>query len=332
MKTIEKQIRKVLSKLPPELETIAKGIISYIPGIMRYSDVTHSIGALYCYSTYLAHLNQAHEVGLNPFPKVIAEIGPGTSFGVGLSALLCGSEVYYAIDELPHAKLDVNLRVLDQLVDFLRSRKDPTEERGTRRILDSFPQHILTSHVLSQTLEESRIERIREALVRSIQGGAVSDEETIRIVYLHPFEGSSMLQEHSVDMIMSTVVLQVVQDLPEIYSCFAKWLKPGSWMSHFVDFSNYGMTREWNGHWACSKLLWRLMQGNRPYLHNRAPHSVHVELIKRNGFEIVTDIRTLDYSGIGRESLAAEFDYLSNDDIIITRSLIQAVKKRSLQF
>lgn len=326
MKTIEKQIRRFLAKLPPELETVAKGLISYIPGIMKYSDVTHSIGAQYCYSTYLAHLNQAHKVGLDPFPRVIAEIGPGTSFGAGLAALLCGSDVYYAIDELPHADLQANLQVMDETIDFLRSRTDPTEVRGTRGTLDHFPDHILTDELLERTLAESRVTKIRQALIRSLTPGVNYPEEDIKIVYLCPFTGSALLPEESLDMLMSTVVMQVVEHLPETYSCFAQWLKPGAWMSHFIDFSNYGMTRDWNGHWACSKTLWRMMQGNRPYLHNREPHSSHIRLIRDNGFEIVTDLKTYNHEGIGREKLAPEFEFLKDDDLIISRSLVQAVK------
>lgn len=327
MKFLEKQIRRLLSRFPPELETVAKGAISYIPGIMRFSDATHSSDVMYCYSTYLAHLNQAHKVGLNPFPRVIVELGPGTSFGVGLAALLCGCEVYYAIDELPHARLNVNLEALDQLVDFFRHRKDPTEERGTRKTLNRFPGHILTDDILTRALDDSRISRIRKTLSGSLEGRNATDEGEIKIIYLHPFGGRSMLAPQSVDMIMSTVVLQVVEDLPEIYSCFGEWLKPGAWMSHFVDFSNYGMTRVWNGHWASSRFLWRLMQGNRPYLHNRAPHSVHIDLIERNGFDIVTDIRTFDNTGIRRHDLAPQFSYLSDEDLVTTRALIQAVKR-----
>lgn len=312
--------------LPPEVETLAKGVISYVPGIMKYSDVTHSISASYCYSTYLAHIHQAHKTGMNPFPKVVAELGPGTSFGVGLAALLCGAEAYYAIDELPHARLDINIDALDQLVELFREKEDPTEERGTRKTLDRFPGHILTDRILDENLDESRVKLIRQSLVRCLEDGDPGTDEKIRFVYMHPFNGQAMLEPNSVDMLMSTVVLQVVQDLPEVYSCFAKWLKPGAWMSHFVDFSNYGMTKEWNGHWACSRLLWRLMQGNRPYLHNRAPHSVHVDLIKRNGFKITTDIPTYDYSGIVRSNVNSDFSYLTDDDLVITRSLIQAVK------
>ena len=326
LKTLEKQFRKLLSALPPEVETVVKGVISYIPGIMKYSDVTHSISTSYCYSTYLAHINQAHKTGLNPFPRVVAELGPGTSFGVGLAALLCGAEVYYAIDELPHARLDVNMEALDQLVEFFRAREDPTEERGTRKTLNRFPGHILTDRALDENLDESRVEQIRQSLLRCFEGRDSGSDEKIRIVYRHPFTGQGMLEPNSVDMLMSTVVLQVVENLPEVYACFARWLKPGGWMSHFVDFSNYGMTRQWNGHWACSRFLWRLMQGNRPYLHNRAPHSIHVDLIKRNGFEITTDIPTYDYSGIVRSSVNSDFSYLTEDDLIITRSLIQAVK------
>lgn len=326
MKALERQVRKFLSLLPPELETITKGLISYVPGIMKFSDLTHSSGAMYCYSTYLAHVYQAYKTGLAPFPRTVLELGPGSSFGVGLAALLCGADVYYAIDELPHARLDINLEVLDETIDLLRCRTDPTEERGTRKILDRFPVELLTDDVLNTALDSGRVERIRRVMTRSIQDGGEAIEGDIRMVYIHPFSGRTMLPEHSVDMIMSTVVLQVVENLPDIYSSFAYWLKPGGWMSHFIDFSNYGMTRDWNGHWACSSFVWRLMQGNRPYLHNRAPHSVHIQLMQQNGFEIISDVRTYNDTGISRKDLAREFQCLTDDDLRITRSLVQAVK------
>ncbi len=327
LKTLEKNVRRILANLPPEVATLIKAMISYVPGMMKHSDITHSIKPFYCYCAYLAHINQAHRVGLDPFPRVVAELGPGTSFGVGIAALLCGAEVYYAIDELPHARPEANLEALDQLVDLLRSKKDPLDETGTRKTLETFPSHILTDDILERNLNESRIRMIREAIIRSLQDGSNQQDGPIRIFYMCPFRGRQLLPPQSVDMIMSTVVMQVVMDLPEAYSCMAWWLKPGAWMSHFVDFSNYGMTTTWNGHWACSDLLWRLMQGARPYLHNRAPHSLHIRLMEQNGFEIVTDIKTYDYTGIDRKDLTPQFAGLTDDDLRTTRSLIQAVKK-----
>ena len=183
--------------LPPEVETLAKGVISYIPGIMKYSDVTHSISASYCYSTYLAHINQAHKTGMNPFPKVVAELGPGTSFGVGLAALLCGAEAYYAIDELPHARLDINIDALDQLVELFRAKEDPTEERGTRKTLDRFPGHILTDRILDENLDESRVKQIRQSLVRCLENGDSGSDEKIKFLYMHPFNGQGVFNRSS---------------------------------------------------------------------------------------------------------------------------------------
>ena len=129
-------------------------------------------------------------------------------------------------------------------------------------------------------------------------------------------------------MLCSQFVLEHVDNLLETYRAMQLWLRPGGFMSHFIDFRSHFMTKEWNGHWACSDRIWNLMRGKRPYMLNREPHSVHLRLMEQCGFEIVCDIPVRDFSGISTESLSHSYrDKLKADDLVVSGALIQAVKR-----
>jgi hypothetical protein len=324
---MNRMARSLLKRLPPAGQTVSKGLISYVPGVFRFADVTDSVSSRYCYTTWLKHLISAYDSGLDTDPKTIVEIGPGSSLGVGITAMLLGAQKYYALDVFPHAKEQMNLQVFDEVVDLINARADAWHEKAWEKI--PFPTHILSEERLKRFMTPDRIASVREALVRAFSPSASTQESALEIRYICPWAGCGTLPPESADMIVSTVVLQVVDDLPGIYECFRIWLKPGGFMSHSVDFSSYGMTREWNGHWACSRLVWRLMRGNRPYLHNRAPHSAHIRLLKENGFIVVRDVKRTDHSGLPRESLAPEFRNISDEDLVTFAACILSVKPRN---
>ena len=43
-------------------------------------------------------------------------MGPGDSIGVGLSALICGAQTYYAVDVQQYATVERSLEVFEDLV------------------------------------------------------------------------------------------------------------------------------------------------------------------------------------------------------------------------
>ena len=137
---------------------------------------------------------------------------------------------------------------------------------------------------------------------------------------------SGRLRTNCVDMVISQAVLEHVDDLSATYRCLSRWLKPGGVMSHVIDFKSHGITPVWNGHWALSDLTWKMIRGRRPYLLNRQPHSVHLELLARNGFEIVTDIRGTSHTRLRRKDLARRFSGMTEDDSMTSEAFIQAVK------
>src|SRR5438552_5002216 len=102
------------------------GIATFVPGVNavfgRGAGATSS--ARYCYSVWLRHLVTAVANGLKAPPRVVAELGPGNSLGIGLAALLSGAERYHAFDVVPHAQVKCSLAVLDVLIALFQNRAD----------------------------------------------------------------------------------------------------------------------------------------------------------------------------------------------------------------
>ena len=51
-------------------------------------------------------------------------LGPGSSLGADLAALLTGAESYHAVDIIQHATAQRNLSVFDALVELFQRRAD----------------------------------------------------------------------------------------------------------------------------------------------------------------------------------------------------------------
>ena len=313
-----------------KIRTLLGGISSHIPGIYKlFSRGTGgTISARYCYSVWLRHLVMAYKNGLSIYPETIAELGPGDSIGIGLAALLSGVNKYYAFDIIEYASSKRNIELFNELVDLFKKREkipDETEFLGVRPLLESykFPSNILTNERLDKTLKQDRIESIKNALQSLDSRG----NNNIQISYLVPWYNSNIIEEESIDMIYSQAVLEHVDNLEYTYKVLCSWLKLGGFMSNEIDFACHGMAKEWNGHWAYSDIVWKLMKGKKPYLINRQPHSTHIDLMRKSGFEIIYDSRIKNTSGIRRKHLASKFKNISNDDLVISSAFIQAIKK-----
>ena len=98
-------------------------------------------------------------------------------------------------------------------------------------------------------------------------------------------------------------------------------------MSHQIDFKCHRKADTWNGHWTYSDFAWKVVVGRRTYLLNRAPHSQHVALLQRTGFEIVSDTKTRSESILRRSQLADRFRDLSDDDLTTSGAYIVAAAR-----
>jgi hypothetical protein len=306
-----------------------RGVATYFPGLQNLGTRTsgRTTSARYCYSVWLRHLVSAFNSGMKAQPAVIAELGPGDSLGMGLAALLTGSTTYYALDVREYANTQRNTHILGELVTLFQNREPiPLEAEfpNIKPALDSyaFPHHSLSDEHLARVLSPARVASIGYALGH-MGPGTTSD---VSITYQAPWFSPKTIKEDSVDWIFSQAVFEHVDDLDHTYDVLHRWLRPGGFMSHQIDFKSHGTAQAWNGHWAYSDLQWKVIRGKRRWLINRQPYSVHVALLRKHGFRIVDIKKVTSTSGLTRQDLARPFRTLTDEDLVTSSAFIQAVR------
>lgn len=304
------------------LRPLVTGLASCVPGL--YERIARSGGsssAAYCYGVWMRHLTALNRAGLNGIPHTVAELGPGDSLGTGIAALLSGVETYHALDVCKWSDTRRDLEVLEELVELFRARTAIPGDKGGKH----FPHALLTDERLAAGLREDRIASIRRALEAAGSDGGSAPAET-RIRYIVPWSDPDVLAPRSVDVIFSQAVLQHVDDLDAAYQAMTRWAKPGGYLSHEIDFRSHELTRDWNGHWACGELTWRLLRGRKPYLLNRQPCSAHVRLLEKHGCQVVASATTTQPGGIARSQLATAWRDMTRGDLSCATAHIQAVR------
>lgn len=315
-----------------KIRKLAGGIRSYFPLKSSHKGTGGTDSSRYCFSVWMRHLVLAYKNGLTNLPNVIAELGPGDSIGVGLTALLSGVERYYALDVIQHATIERNIKIFDELTELFKQRAnipgdDEFPKIHPRLKSYDFPHQILTEERLKDSLNENRIQLIRDNL-SSVH--KTNDDSIIR--YISSWSESEVIENCSVDMIFSQAVMEHVKDLDTSYSAMFSWLRSGGIMAHQIDFESHGISNEWNGHWSYSDLTWKLIMGKRSYLINREPLSTHIKLLNEKGFNVVAVITTKDYpsdtytGAIQRSQLANKYRNLSDEDFTTTSVYILAKK------
>lgn len=282
--------------------------------------------ARYCYSVWLRHLHYYSIYSGKKVPKVVSELGPGDSLGIGLSALLSGAENYYAFDIQHYFDGKKNVKIFDELVRLFKNRSeipDGSEFPNVAPVLPSysFPSKVLTDEVLENSLSDYRIKLIRDELMNA------DNQNNQYIKYQIPWHNSSVIEKGAVDLILSQAVLEHVDDLEEAYATMALWLSDDGLVSHTIDFKCHGMTKNWNGHWCLSDLEWSLVRGGRIYAINRKPLSIHLKLMKKYGFNILVSNTRNCKSKVSRKNLSKEFRYLSEEDLCTTGLYVVGSKK-----
>jgi len=302
------------------------GLATYVPGYDHRRPTGGTDSARYCYSVWLRHLILGRAAGTHAgVPAVVAELGPGDSIGIGLAALMCGVERYYALDLLPYSDLRQNLAIFEELVSLFRNREPLPSDAEFPLLFPKletyeFPHALLGSSWLGATLAPRRIEEIRASIE------APHGKES-RIVYRAPWSNALQICDHSLDLIYSQAVLEHIDDLAGAYRAMHRWLKPGSAMSHQIDFRCHGKADTWNGHWTYSDFAWRLVTGRRAYLLNRAPRSVHIRLLQESGFTLVNETLCRSPSVLTRSHLARPFRDLSDEDLTTSGTFVVAVAR-----
>jgi hypothetical protein len=302
------------SGLIRKARAILSGLVTWLPGFPAMRGTGGTDSARYCYSVWLRHLKLANAArpGLG-VPRAVAELGPGDSIGIGLCALLSGADKYYAFDVVAYPDLRSNLAIFDELLRLFQGREaipGPDEFPGLLPAIDdlSFPHELLNDANQLIALDRDRVQRIRKSIENAESSGS-------SIVYRAPWTGSRVIEPGTIDMIFSQAVLEHVVDLPDVYGAMRRWIKSDGVMTHQIDYRCHGKADHWNGHWGFSELSWRIAVGRRPYLLNRAPHSIQISLLREAGFKVLAEVRMTDSGGLRREKLAVQFRDLSDHDL-----------------
>jgi hypothetical protein len=306
---------------------LATGALTWVPGFSRFAN--RSTGGTaqerYCYSVWMRHLCV---VGTRSALRArrVAEFGPGDSMGIGLAAMLSGADRYFAFDRKAFANPRTNLAVLEGLLELFRTRApipDDSEFPGVFPKLESyaFPTGLLDEVWLARCLAPDRVESIR----RAVSAEPPRAGESVKVRYFAPWNAEAAILPDSVDWIFSQAVLEHVDDVRGAYASLFKWLRPGGLMSHAIDYSCHGLTRDWNGHWTIPDGLWSVVRGRRAYLINRLPHSAHIEAMRECGFRIVTELRSCGTT-LPRSDLASGYREMSDEDLATSGAFVIAVK------
>lgn len=311
---------------------IAGGVKSFLPVRKKYTGTGGSDSARYCYGTWLRHVISITESVPELRPRVIAELGPGDSLGLGIAALLSGVERYVALDVLMHTNVEANLEMLSRLADLFRARADiPGDDEFPElhpRVSDRrFPQSALTTLGLRPDASDDHLNALRQS-IRDANGGAPPGAP---IRYLCPWPNAT-LEPGSIDLVVSQAVLQDmdhwsgVDVLSTAFSAMSRWLKPGGAMSHQVNLA-FPDTEHWNQHWSYGELTWKIIRGRRPYYVNRVPASEYVRLCERYGFDVVALTPVMADTGLPGEKLPRRFKHLPASDYTTRAVHFVAVKR-----
>jgi SAM-dependent methyltransferase len=317
-----------------KIKYLSKGIIKSIPGVQFLYKFNRATGgtdeAGYCYAVWLRHLVLAFENGFTAIPENIAELGPGDSLGIGLAALISGAGFYMGLDIVKFAKVKKNMKIFDELVLLFKQRSAIPTTKDFPRLRPElanydFPAHILNEEHLKKTLDENRLDKIRNS-IKVLDDPEMAVKDTM-IKYYAPWNGANTIEKESMDMILSQTVLQHMHDLKETYATMYTWLKKGGILSHRIDLSSAGFSDEWDGHRTYSDLEWRIVRGTNYYFINREPYSVHIQYLKDLNFRIISDIKSKSQPTVAnKRNLAKRFRNLSEEDLSTSGVFLQAVK------
>jgi hypothetical protein len=311
------------------IRAATKGLLTFVPGIRNLLTEKGTGGtdsAQYCYGVWLKHLTLLWQYGLRKLPNTLAELGPGDSLGVGFAAMLCGVNRYYALDVIMHSNTDANVKIFDELVELFKIRAArpkkgwPDFDQYLDRNL--FPSDILTEELLTKSLSGTRLDAIRNAIT-----GSSASDPLIQIKYMVPWLDDKIIERETVDVILSHSVLEHVEDLEKTYRALYLWLKPKGMMSHQIDFRSHGISAEWNGYRRYSEFVWKIVMGKRTFLINRQPHSVHLDMLRKNGFTAVCNLAHHRDDGISRSQLSKHWRSISEHDLTCSEAYISAIKK-----
>lgn len=311
-----------------KIRPLVAGVIKHIPGVKPIFFPLSTGGtdqSRYCYSIWLRHLINWNTVHKH-MPEKVAELGPGDSLGIGLSALLTGVEQVHFLDVVKYWDAKRNTNVFEKLIELFKNRAsipDNTEYPEITPEMDNyaFPSNILTEEILTKSLADERLAAIKKEILN------IDNPENKYIKCDIPWYSDDIVEAETIDFIYSQAVLEHVEDLENTYAAIKKWLKPKGLTSHSIDFRSHGITKSWNGHWTFGDFEWFIVKGGKSFLINREPYSKQLELHKKYGFKVLINKPVLKENNFNRNQLSDRFRNLSESDLTTSTTYLLAIKE-----
>lgn len=251
------------------IKAILKGALTFVPGmvaLIKKKKSNHSCSnALFCYNLWLRVLVHLKETGVNTSLERIGEIGNGGSFGVGICALLSGTKEYYALEIEDIYDVEQNLNLLNEILAFFKQNTEITENPkiNIETICFKYPEDLIKPLYL----DEKIVKEIREDILSGFR-------ESKRIHLVKNWQTHNSLE---LDFIFSRAVMEHVQNPSTVYESAIKQLKSKSFMLHDIQFHSHGLTKELDGQYKVSQILWKIIFGKRIYFLNRWQLTDHLE-------------------------------------------------------
>ena len=250
------------------------------------------------YFQFMTHLTKTVKTGEKWPVETFAEFGNGTSFAVGICALLSGADRYLAFDFLPLVDMAKQPALVEQLRSMFAAREPARNDLG--KVAIDFPREIVTDAILARTLAADPLTRIE---------------------YVAPYAGRLPAYRGAVDMLVSTATMEHVDDAEALYADFRLLLRPGGVMSHSIDMRNHGYSKErngktlWNSHWLLSDREWAEVTAGQSFSINRLPASSHIRFIVEHGFKLLAVQKRRFENELKYYELASRFQWMTAEDI-----------------
>jgi hypothetical protein len=315
------------------LRLVLGGLKSYFPTLHTgEKGASGRPTAAYCYSVWMRHLSIITKAVPSFRPRMVVELGPGESLGVGCAALLSGAEQYVALDLVARADPMHDVQLLDELVTMFAHHAPIPDERLFPNLLPKLPAYNFPNRLFTDDgprhidIDPERVQAIRAALLD--RQDVLYDN--VPVGYAAPW-GPRTLDRQSVDLVITQAVLQDMaheptkSELAGTFQAMSRWLRKGGVMSHQINLAFPG-NAEWNHHWRYSDAAWRLVRGNRPFFENRVPVSTYLTLCEENDFQVVS-VKRVEQEGIPREKAAPRFKDLPDEDFRTSSVHIVAVRR-----
>ena len=263
------------------IKSILKGMFTFIPGVLFLKNIkakklNHSCSkAEFCYNLWLSILIYIDEKKIKPKLNVIGEFGNGGSLGIGLCALLTGTEEYYSIDIDNQFDIDANLEILDNLLILFKQKTAISKKYSNINICLNnyyYPEELIEKKYLNGEF----INKLKKE-IKNINNKGNS------IIKIWDNNKAKKL-----DFTFSRAVMEHVVNPEVIYKFIFQNSYNQSYTFHDIEFHSHNITKSINGHYFINKFWWKIIFGKRIYFLNRWMLKDHIKSLNANKFSIIS--------------------------------------------